>query len=109
MALQKDFVTTSGVTCNYHRIISVRLDQDEKMAYGVIGVYYDATARANGSDPVEVIERMFGHEDAVDGATVNNWDSYFDAASLDVVNKNPIETFYERLKTLDEYTGAVDV
>jgi hypothetical protein len=65
-----------------------------------IDIFKDATARSENKAPVG--NRSYTVKDS-------EYDTYFDAAVLDVVAQNHIERSYEYLKTLSEYSGASDV
>ena len=102
MALQMSFDDDFGSThaSAYHRISSLTLLPDPKIASMEMEIYVDAAARAAAKTPL--LKRHY----VIEG---NDFDTYFAPAVLDVVDQNPQERAYEFLKTLDEYDGASDV
>ena len=102
MALQKSFDDAHGSThaSAYHRVTSLHLDIEHKIAEWSVNTYKDSQARADGKVPVNVKTFML---------TDTDYDTYFAPSVLDVVDQNPQERVYVYLKTLDEYDGASDV
>ena len=98
MALQLPIVSPTGHTSDYLRVVEVITQQAVRTSRVVVWVYKDAAARA--ADKARVAELNY------------YWDgeSYpFDLAALDAEGMNHVKAAYEKLRTLPEYAGAVDV
>lgn len=100
MALQLSFENNQGVTGNYWRIRNLKFDYYHPEIFADVELFVDAAAKASGKQPIEV--RKYQWIDA-------DFTGWFDSATLDVVNQNPQERAYVKLKTLPEFSGAVDV
>jgi hypothetical protein len=102
MALQQSYLDDFGSThaTAYFRITGLTLDVVNKIASWSIGIYVDATARADN----KAILKSWHYT-----LTESDYDAWFAPAVLNVENQNPQERAYVYLKTLDEYDGASDV
>jgi hypothetical protein len=88
MALQKDFVTDSGIEIvnAYFKINTIAGDREK--LHASIGVYKDAQARLDGKPPAGILEYV------VDTPNSEN---------------NLFQDIYDHLKTLVEFDDAQDV
>ena len=100
MGLTADFTTPGGLTASgaYHRIshIHIAIDKDESdntvvTSHITVDIHKDATARGDGTPTIG----GFGTQVALDLAGSKN-------------QYNLVKQSYEHLKTLDEYSSAVD-
>ena len=100
MGLTADYTTPGGLTASgaYHRIkdIHIRIDKDDEDNTVVtsnitVDIHKDATARGDGTPAIG----GFGTETTLDLAGSKN-------------QYNLVKQSYEYLKTLDEYSSAVD-
>jgi len=100
MALELSYENAQGVTGNYWKIKSLRFDYSHPEVFLDVELFVSAAARSAGKQPVEVRKYQWIDTD---------FTGWFDSATLDVVNQNPQERAYVKLKTLPEFSGAVDV
>ena len=98
MALQIAREAPTGHVSDYHRVVEVITQQAVRTSRVVVWVYKDAAARLADMARVEELNYYWDGE------------SYpFDLAVLDVEGMNQYRVAYEKLKSLPEYEGAVDV
>lgn len=112
MSLQKTHTSSSGHDGNYWKITSLSIARGDCDAMNVLlSLFKDSTAAGDGSTPLEVQEYSWNSDDTDD--EVDEYTGSFDVATLDVVNQNPQERVYVKLKTLttpvDFTTGTTDV
>lgn len=99
MALELNKEFPSGVTADYWKVINLSVNFSSMCATVEVGLYVNAAARSAGKSPVEIFVYNFDPP-ATDG---------LGAASQDTAGENPQKAAYTLLKTLPEFTGAVDV
>lgn len=99
MALELTKEFPSGVSANYWKVHNLSVNFTSMCATVEVGLYVNAAARTAGKAPVETFTFNFDPP-ATDGLL---------ATAQDVENVNPQKTAYDLLKTLPEFTGAVDV
>lgn len=97
MALQKTKQLDSGIEVTYHKVSSLQL---EGVAICVVYVqsFKDQQARLDNKQAVEMKQFIF------QGA-----DNPCQIEDMNPLNVNPYILVYEKLKTLPEFSGAVDV
>lgn len=99
MALQKSFDTAHGVTAAnaYHKIGNMRSHKDNSGNFNamcMVQTYYDEAARTAGKPPLATRSYRFA----------------YDITSTETVADNNLYVQgYAHLKTLDEFSGAIDV
>lgn len=97
MALELNKEMPTGVTGNYWKIAKLVLE-GEVECLATVQLYKDAAARAAGKLPLETLEYSF--RDSENPCLI---------AEMDTADQNPFFLVYEKLKTLPEFTGALDV
>ena len=102
MALQKSYEDIYGVThaSAYSKVEIFEPHTSEKVVNIQVHTYVDAAARSAGKRAVHV--RHYRYEDT-------DYDALLSPTVMDPVDKNPIKLIYVKLKTLDEWDGAIDV
>lgn len=105
MALQLSKENSQGHTGNYWKITALKLEYIGEVAEVQVDLFKDSAAASANKDPMERLEYTW----TTDDEGTDNWTGTFDAATLDTLNQNPQERAYVKLKTLSEFTGAVDV
>lgn len=101
MALVKneELVTGISLTEGYYRVTAVDLKAD-KRAEITVSVYKDANVRKAGKLMIE---------DRVYVVSKTEFDTFFDVMVLDQVGNNPYKVAYEYLKTLPEFSTALNM
>lgn len=102
MAIKKTYLDSNsnvGITDAYHKILSVRYFNGMRASV-YVGIYNSKADRDTGKG-VHKTENYI-----VEGT---DFTTYLDVAAIDVVNQNVVERSYVYLKTLPEYSGAIDV
>lgn len=109
MALQKTHTTGSGVDGNYWRVINFHVDPKGKILELQLGLFKDKASSDAGNDVLEQRHFVFSY----DTEETDHWTGFFEPATLDTANYNPLERIYEKLKTLtapiDFTVGTTDV
>jgi len=102
MALQKSFEDIYGIThaASYSKVEVFEPHTSAKVVNIDVYTYVDAAARAAGKRAVHVWHYEYEGDD---------YDALLSPAVMDPVDTNPIKLIYVKLKTLDEWVGAVDV
>lgn len=98
MALQLTQEQASGISGNYWKIDSVRLGKNDSFCECIVTLYKDSDASAAAKLPLT--SKVFLWSGA---------DNPCPLATLDLVDQNPFQLCYNKLKTLDEFDGALDV
>ena len=88
----------------YIRITQIKLDYAESVAVLTVCTYKDKAARDSNKEHFVLIHQMVINSD-----TEPNFTDNFATSILDVVNSNPLQSAYIYLKTLAEYSSAIDV
>jgi hypothetical protein len=97
MALIKNKLLGNGFQADYWKIISVIIECNKNFTICNLSLYKDSTARQDDKEAVEEISFVWDQD--------NN---PFVTTSLPAVLTNPIEVCYLKLKTLPEFTDAID-
>lgn len=95
MALELSKELETGYNANYWKIDKLDINTKEETSFITVNLYKDNAARL--ADKKEVFSRTF------------EWcgnDYPFIVAAMDV--DNPLTIAYTKLKTLDEFAGAID-
>lgn len=101
-ALEKSYTDGQDHTdaSAYHRIINLALNFDTSVGEIEVRTFKDATA--SGAGKQATANRTYTLSDT-------GFTDVFGATAQDVVNKNPQESAYVHLKTLTDFSGAIDV
>ncbi len=97
MALQLSEEQATGVTGEYWKIESIALTGEQQSTVR-IRLYKDSAARVAGKEAMKELVYMW--------AGANN---PLLIADMDLEDNNPFKLAYDKLKTLDEFDGALDV
>lgn len=97
MALQISKELASGADATYVKIAEVKLDMRSLTAHVSVSFYKDADARHSGKVPMD--EKSYSFSGVDNPCTLT---------AMNVADSNPIKLSYAKLKTLDEFSGAVD-
>lgn len=88
MALQKEFITNLGVAGNYWKILSFEDNRISGKTDVIVGLYLSKAAR--NADKDKLSRKVYTLD------------------SFDVSNKSHLQYVYDYLKTLPEFSGAID-
>jgi hypothetical protein len=102
MALVKDKTFRSGVELPsaYFRVTRVDIDKASGQAYITVYVYKDADSRSQYKDIVE---------SSVYSVTIEEFNDIFSIVEMDKNGENPFKIAYKYLRSLPEFTDAIDV
>lgn len=107
MALQLNYTNDQDFTGNYWRISHFNINYKPNLVECRVSLFKDAAAAAAGKAPMLENNYVWQEDDGEGGP--DEFTGWFDSATLDVVSQNPQERAYVKLKTLTEFTGAIDV
>jgi len=92
MALSKLIETSYGVSANYHKITETKIDWHNRIANITVKSFLSSEARTAGKMPI------------IDHAYYWAGDDFVFAP-----DSNVIATAYAKLKTMEQWTNAIDV
>jgi len=96
MALKMSKELDNGFTAEYWKITKIDFNVLNEVSFVELSLYKDAAARTSGKD--RVLAKTYSW----------NGDDYpFSSDAMD--NDNPITIAYTKIKTLDEFSTAIDV
>lgn len=108
MALQKDYETKEGYIANYWRITAVHLTAQNKADSFTLLVYKDKDSRDANKSPIGTAKHYtFPVYDENTAEII--MPSPFIFSQMDKTGINPYTIAYDWLKTLPEFSGALDV
>ncbi len=97
MALQLNKEMSTGVTGDYWKVTKVILEGEDECLV-TVKLFKDSAARLASKLPLETLEYSF--KDSENPCLI---------VEMDEANQNPFFLVYEKLKTLPEFAGALDV
>lgn len=93
MALKKEFITSKGIYTIYHRIDSVRINRTDEDTYMLVTVQSYA-------------DEKYRDESVNNSVLVRHY--RFDVTMTELDTSTIFSLAYRKLKTTDDFTGAVD-
>lgn len=93
MALQKTFTTNQGVAYNYHKALKPNIKTENNSGSVIVISYLNQQARVD--DLREISRKSYSLPNG-----------FFD--NLNLATTDPRDSIYLYLKTLPEYSGAID-
>jgi len=99
MALQKSVEQNNGIIVTYHRVIQIYINQVSKNVSITVGSYLSKEIRDVNKSPV--INKNYILESS-------DFDTYFTDSVLLTADKSSVKQAYLYLKTLNEFSNAID-
>lgn len=124
MALVQELTTEHGIEINqaYYRVEDIVISYPSKRAWVTVAVYASQDARHNGMRPIATKQivaadhQEFHNTMSLEDGSINSellseitqFSDFFSTELLSVEGANPVSQGYEFLKSLAEYSSAVD-